>query len=69
MGWGAIAALRGSYATDFPAAAIETVFSSFCAVLTVFVAKPAATFVDNHEGDGSIALRSMTVHRYEEIQR
>ena len=31
--------------------------------------KPAATFVGNHEGDGSMALRSMTVHRYEEIQR
>jgi transcriptional regulator with XRE-family HTH domain len=29
----------------------------------------AATFVGNHEGDGSMALRSMTVHRYEEIRR
>src|ERR1700726_805325 len=69
MGWGAIVALRASYATDFPAAAIESVFSSFCAFLPVFVAKPAATFVGNHEGDGSMALRSMTVHRYEEIRR
>jgi transcriptional regulator with XRE-family HTH domain len=30
---------------------------------------PAAPFVGNHEGEVSMALRSMTVHRYEEIRR
>jgi transposase len=33
------------------------------------LARAVATFVVHHEGDGNMALRSMTVHRYEEIRR
>jgi hypothetical protein len=33
------------------------------------LARAVATFVVHHEGDGGMAIRSMTVHRYEEIRR
>ena len=39
------------------------------AIMSRIFARPAAPFVGHHEGDGSMALRSMTVHRYEEIRR
>jgi hypothetical protein len=45
QGWVEIAALRASYATDFPAAAIKAVFSGCWAVVTGLLALRAATFV------------------------
>ena len=44
-------------------------FGGLWALIAGVLAAAAATFVGNHEGDGSMALRSMTVHRYEEILR
>jgi hypothetical protein len=60
---------RASYAVVFPAASINAVFSGSEAVVAALLAAPVAPFVGHHEGDGSMALRSMTVHRYEEIRR
>jgi Helix-turn-helix domain len=69
QGWVEIAAVRASYAAAFVATTFKAVFSSSSVIVAEFPAAPAAPFVGHHEGDGSMALRSMTVQRYEEIRR
>jgi FixJ family two-component response regulator len=59
----------GFLAADFLAALIKERVLGLLRPLAEIPAAAAATFVGNHEGDDSMALRSMTVQRYEEIRR
>ena len=45
------------------------VFEGARVLVAAMAGLAVATFVGNHEGDGSMVLRSMTVHWYEEIRR